>query len=249
MTELDTQILDRVTKPSKAATVGLIVLNTDEVAGIAFNSIMPKEKVSVFETRCGYNTVNGFSLTRTLAEVANDLPPVDRMDVVAFSCTSGTVAWGLERLFSELSKAFPGAKYTSPASAAILALRRLNASRIALLTPYGLETHKSFLSFFGGTGFEIVANGTFPYSTDHEICELSSESIFGAAKTLTLDGLPDALFISCCATPVVPHIKDLERELGIPVVTSSQAMAWDALHLADCYEPIQGFGRLLTLSR
>lgn len=248
MSEIDTQILDRVTKPSKTAGIGLIVLNTDEVAGIAFNSLMPKDKVSVFETRCGYNAADGFSLTRTLAEVADDLPPIDRMKVVAFSCTSGTVAWGVERLFSELGKAFPGAMYTSPASAAILALKRLNASRIALLTPYGMETHREFLKFFAGIGFDIVANGTFPYSSDHEICELSSESIFAAGKRLTADR-PDALFISCCATPVVPLIEDLEKDLGIPVVTSSQAMAWDALQLAGCYEPIQGFGRLMTLAR
>lgn len=244
-----TQIFERVISPSKAARIGLILLNTDEVGGVAFTSIMPKDKVSVFETRSGYHGGGGFSLTRPFAELADTLPPPGRLDVLAFSCTSGTVAMGMERLLSELGKARPDVKCTSPAVAAIPALKQLNASRIALLTPYGLGTHQSLLRFFRENGFQITADGAFPYTSDHEICELSRESIFCAAKALIYPTLPDALFISCTSTPIVPYIESLEREIGIPVVTSSQAMAWDALRLAGLREPIHGFGRLLASAR
>ena len=55
--------------------------------------------------------------------------------------------------------------------------------------------------------------------------------------------------ISCTATPVVSHIAALEKAIGVPVVSSSQAMAWDALRLAGYRKPIQGYGRLLEARR
>ncbi|MFC7695427.1 hypothetical protein ACFQX9_01635 [Bradyrhizobium sp. GCM10028915] len=123
------------------------------------------------------------------------------------------------------------------------------AKRIALLTPYELRTHHQLSSFFRDNAFELTADGTFGKSTDAEIGELSRDAIFGAAKALTQAKLPDAIFISCTATPIVPHIESLERELGIPVITSSQAMAWDALRLASYRKPIKGFGALLASQR
>jgi maleate isomerase len=37
----------------------------------------------------------------------------------------------------------------------------------------------------------------------------------------------------------------IEDELGIPVVTSNQALVWRALRLAGCQLPVPGHGRLL----
>lgn len=138
---------------------------------------------------------------------------------------------------------------TSPAHAGVAALRQLNAKRIALISPYELALHRSFPPFFRENGFEITADGTFATSSGTDNNELSLESIFTAAKELVHDNSPDALFMSCTAMPIVPHIDALEREIGIPVISSTQAMAWDALRLADYHLPIDGFGRLLASSR
>ncbi|WP_288142492.1 hypothetical protein [Mesorhizobium sp.] len=156
---------------------------------------------------------------------------------------------GIDSLVSQLSEARPGLKYTSPAIAAIAALNKLRAKRIALLTPYEVTCHQLFPPFFAANGFEIVADGTFDKHTDVEIGEITQESIFIAAKKLAEMSSPDALFVSCTATPIVPHIARLEKELGIPVVSSSQAMAWDALRLAEYRKPIHGFGQLLAAPR
>jgi maleate isomerase len=53
----------------------------------------------------------------------------------------------------------------------------------------------------------------------------------------------------CCWRP--PHwptagaIEQLERELGINVMTAQQAIVWDALRRCGVSDPIPGFGRLL----
>ena len=45
--------------------------------------------------------------------------------------------------------------------------------------------------------------------------------------------------------PVAFAIEPLERELGLPVMTSGQAIIWKALRTAGIDDRIQGFGRLL----
>lgn len=246
-----TKIFERLTSSSKAtARIGLILLSSDEVGGAAFASIMPKNKVSVFQTRTAYGYSDGhFSMPTSFIDLADTLPPAGRLDVLAFSCTCWTVAMGTEHLMSQLAEARPGIRYTSPATAGIEALRQLHAKRIALLSPYELGLHRSLLPFFGESGFKITADGTFATSNGTENNELSRKSLFAAAKELISPGVPDALFMACTATPIVPYIDSLERELGIPVVTSTQAMAWDALRLAGYGAPIDGFGRLLAAQR
>lgn len=41
------------------------------------------------------------------------------------------------------------------------------------------------------------------------------------------------------------HIEPLEQELKANVVTSGQAILWEALRLCDIRDPVQGYGRLL----
>lgn len=246
-----TFIFKGATAPSRAVVrIGLILISTDEVGGDAFSAIMPRDDVSIFATRgCCEDSWEGFAFKSSFKEVANTLPPAERLDVLAFSCTSGTVELGIEGLLSELSSALPGVKYTSPAIAAIEALKQFGAKRIALLTPYPVNVHRSLTNFFKEQGFDITADGTFDMSTDAEIGELQKGSIFAAAKSLVEASAPDALFISCTATPVVGYIDQLEAELALPVVTSSQAMAWDALRLVGYKKPIPQFGRLLAALR
>ena len=77
---------------------------------------------------------------------------------------------------------------------------------------------------------------------DH--CRVSPESIHAAG--LALGGADvDGLFISCTALRVSPIIDRLERDLGKPVVSSNQAMAWHAMRLAGCADRIEGVGELL----
>lgn len=230
--------------------IGLIVLSDDEIGDRAFTAIMPKDKISVFSTRTAYvENQEGFSLATSFAEVTKTLPPPGRLDVLAFSCTSGSVALGAQNLLAQLAEARPDIKYTSPSIAVVGALRELGAKKIAMLTPYSLHTHQSFIRFFNEHGFEVGENGTFACSTDATIAELSRVELFDAAKALVHASRPDVLFVSCTATPIVPHIDALEEEIGISVVSSSQAMAWDTLRLAGYSQPILGYGRLLACER
>lgn len=246
--EISTTVFVRLPRPSNVvARIGLILLSTDEVGGDAFRSIMPEGEVSVFQTRTDHDYSNcQFSMPTTFMEVANTLPPVGRLDVLAFSCTCWTVAIGAQNMLSQLAQARPGIRYTTPAHAAVEALQHLKAKRIALISPYELALHQLLLRFFREAGFEVVANGVISRPCGGQLHEVGPESFFPAAKELVRLSSPDALFICCTAMPLVPHIDRLEKNLGIPVLTSTQVMAWDALRLARYGRPIKGFGQLLA---
>ncbi|RNJ41079.1 hypothetical protein B5V01_13550 [Mesorhizobium erdmanii] len=243
-----TIVFSPVTVPAAVrARIGLILLNSDEVGEGAFKILMP-EDVAVYTTRTGYSHAGGgFTTPTSFTDIAKTLPPGNRFDVLAFSCTSGTVALGIPKLLHELEQACPGVKYTSPGIAMIEASKRVNAKRLALLTPYGFEFHQKFLPFLAGAGIHVAADGVFECKTDVDICELDVEEILGAAKVLVRQSNADALFLSCTSMPVVPHLARFEKELGIPVMSSTQAMAWHALRLAGYATPTAGFGQLLNL--
>lgn len=243
----------RLAPLSLVGRIGLIVLSTDEIGDNAYRTIIPSSAFHVSTTRTDYNhggdDSGAFRPATSFRAVADSLPPEGRLDLIAFSCTSATVQLGVQAVLEQLSDARPGLLYTSPGIGGLRALRAMGLDRIALLTPYRLQTHKLFVPFFEDEGFKVVSDATFGLAADAEIGELSKASLFEAAHHLTRSGSADALFVSCTATPIVPHIAELEAALGLPVVTSTQAMAWDSMRLLGYGDPVEGFGRLLTLPR
>jgi maleate cis-trans isomerase len=55
----------------------------------------------------------------------------------------------------------------------------------------------------------------------------------------------DCLHFANAHWPVAFAIEPLEQELGLPVMTSGQAIIWKALRTAGLDDRIEGFGRLL----
>ena len=55
----------------------------------------------------------------------------------------------------------------------------------------------------------------------------------------------DLVFLSCTAIRVFDVIADLERDLGIPVLTSNQAMLWWCLRQAGLQDRMPALGKLV----
>jgi maleate isomerase len=216
------------------AHVGLIVLSTDEVGESAFTEQMPSG-VQVLTTRGvsdpEVHRTGRFELRGGFGGVASTLPPAERLDLIAFSCTSGTVASGDEAVQAAFSAALPGVPMTNPAIAAVAAFRARGVSRLAMLTPYPADVHALFPAYFSKAGFDIVSHGTFGAQSDAEISAIGYSSILDAGRHLIAGAGADALFLSCTAFNVVNRLPQLRAELGLPVFSSSQAFAWHALSL------------------
>jgi len=155
-----------------------------------------------------------------------------RCDVVAFHCTANSMAEGLggeDKLMAALRQA--GApRATTTASAIRAALNALSARRIVLITPYTQETTDHEAEFLHSAGYEVLAARGFALKGSDEYC--GTPPSFWRDRTIEA-ARPDAdcYLISCANISTFPVIEDIEQKLGRPVVTSNQAVIFDALRL------------------
>ena len=61
-----------------------------------------------------------------IEETTNQILPNEKIQVVAYGCTSGTIEIGEKKIRSEIFKAKPDALITTPITAAVKALKLLN---------------------------------------------------------------------------------------------------------------------------
>ncbi len=157
--------------------------------------------------------------------------PDDRLDVIAFGCTSGTMAIGPERVHAAIGAARRGVLVTDPVSAALRGFAALGCRRVALLTPYIGEVNAVVETFLIARGLDLVRKGYFPLQDDNARARVTPDALEAAAVALGDDPAVGALFISCTALRSAPMVVRLEARIGRPVVTSNQALCWDALRL------------------
>jgi maleate isomerase len=233
------------------AAIGLLVLATDRVSAMDTEEFARRAGVSIFSTRVPMMPV---ATPETLAAMGQHLTsatallvPGSKLDVVGFSCTSGTVAIGVEKVKEAIKAARPGVHVTTPIEAGYEGLRRLGIRRISLLAPYLVSTAELVGGFFAENNIEVVRRATFGLDGDPDMNRLAPQALIEAAlATDSRDA--DAVFISCTGLRTAPIVVELEQRLGKPVVTSNQALAWHSLRLAGVNDPLPGRGVLFTVA-
>ena len=142
----------------------------------------------------------------------------------------------------------PKAKITTPSTAAIKALKKLNIKKISIFTPYSKKLNDEVIDYFSSKGFDIVANTYLDIAADYDIGKVDQNFLFKTLSQIEIKNA-DALFISCTALPVLNIIERLEKELGKPVITSNQSLIWDTLESIGMNKDILGFGKLFNLDQ
>ncbi|MEM1420581.1 MAG: arylmalonate decarboxylase [Pseudomonadota bacterium] len=183
-------------------------------------------------------------LRGSLADTASRILPDDRLDVVCFACTSGTVAVGEQAAVAELERGHPGAKATTLAGAVRKGLAALGAKRIVIGTPYVDELNANVAEFFRQAGFDILDIQGLQLNFDTEMIRVAPEYLIEFAEAIDRPEA-DAVVISCGALRTIEVVDEIERRLGKPVVCSNQAMLWDCLRLGGVADRLEGFGQLL----
>ncbi|WP_234835269.1 maleate cis-trans isomerase family protein [Sinorhizobium meliloti] len=171
------------------------------------------------------------------------LMPEHRLDVVAFGCTSGSMIIGPERITGIIEKVRPGVKVCNPVSASLAAFATLGVRRIGLITPYSTEVNKRVERFLVREGLDIAARASFHQDSDISIACIREEDILRTEIDIGRRDV-EAVFLSCTALRCSGIIDAVEATIGKPVVTSNQALAWDALRKAGETQTVPGAGRL-----
>lgn len=226
---------------------GLITLATDLTCERDFSRLIPHQSAGLYGTRVAFeNPTTPENLRKMLpriADAAKLILPSESLDAICYSCTAATVVIGDEAIIEAIHRVKPGVPVVTPSGAAMLAFSALNVTRIAVITPYLVETSQPFAEYFSRHGFEVSNFQCFGIEDDRAMALVSCDSIVEAACHVDTDDA-EAIFISCTALPSVVAIDEIERRLNKPVVTSNQASAWAMLrHAGLDYNP-HGYGRL-----
>lgn len=234
------------------ARLGLVALTSDYTLEHEFNAVLATlPGLGLFTTRVANSpTITPASLRamgpRIAAAAATILLPGD-LDVLAYGCTSASALLGDDAVRDALQQAHPGVPVTHPMLAAIAGLRALGVERIAVLTPYRADVNDGIAAAFEAAGISIGQLRTFAEPQDPVVARIAPASVESAARTMLDGGSADALFVSCTNLRVMHVIEHMEAALGVPVVSSNQALIRHALTLAGVFEPLPHLGRLFAL--
>ena len=228
--------------------VGLVTLSNDYVTERDFINMRSNDDVSIFVSRllntpqCTVGTLQ--EMESKITEATSLLVPEGRLDVVAYSCTSGTAIMGFERIKSLIQEARPGITVVTPLTSSLAAMDLFGVKRIAVLTPYIDEVNTSIADFLEAQDKIICAFTSFKLAENEDMARLTAASIYQGALEADRDDA-QALFISCTAIRAVDVIDKIEQKLGKPVITAVQAMFWQSLRLSGCTDKVSGYGQLL----
>lgn len=220
-----------------ARRLGVLVPSADVVVEPDFQRFLP-DGVVYYTSRSyqkGLQTVSDETLKQIVdgadeaaASLSHAAP-----ELICFCCTAASFMGGPgwdEELARRLSKAAGGIPATTTSSALVEAMKALGARSIFMITPYPEQRNQIEINFFRGAGIEVKAHDHFVCKMGWEIPDIRPERIVDKALEHR-DAIRacDALFFSCTNLRSMQVAEQVEREIGVPVVTSNQATIWLAL--------------------
>jgi maleate isomerase len=231
--------------------IGLITLGSDFRIEKDFNNVIYGKDIDLYVNRIHcYNPLTNESLAKMaddITEVTKDILPDQKIDCVAYGCTSGTVAAGYDTIKSKINLAKPDAKVTTPITSTIKALRALNIKKISIFTPYTKIINESVVSYFEKENITINSLTYFDIDSDLDIGKVDQNYLFQVLSKIDLKD-SDALFVSCTALPVLSIIDKLEKKLNKIVLSSNQTLIWETLNVIRNKEPVVGFGKIFAVT-
>lgn len=230
--------------------IGLIALDSDIATEADFHAMLP-DNVMFYTTRIQHvNPVSVENLRKMgpqLAAATEKLLPRQRLDVIAYSCTSATAALGYEEVAAQVQAGGrAGVPVVTPITAAVAGCKTLGVKSISLLTPHPDPVNQSTCRFFETHGIEVINIASFCLDDDIAIAEIPPSAIYAAALESCVQKA-DGLFISSTALRAVEIIEQAEEALQKPILSAVQCLFWQSLRLSGYQPPIDGFGRLLEL--
>ena len=234
--------------PHPRAQIGYVLVANADLSEADFFAMKPPG-VGVHFTRVPMprevDVTTLAAMERDLASAAASMMPGrDDLDVISYSCTSGTFVIGEQPVITELRRLNPRPRATTMLTACVAALDALGARRIVLGTAYTPDLTALEVEFLSSKGFDVVRAEGLSLESDAEMNRVTPAWLARFAREIDSPDA-DALFLSCGALRVLPVIDAIEAAIAKPVVFSNQANFWHCLRLAGIEDRIEGFGRLL----
>lgn len=168
------------------------------------------------------------------------------VNVIGYGCTSGSLFKGkdhekeIERKITEKT----GIPAVATAKAVIEALNELQISRVCVATPYTEEINKLEKRFLEQNGIDVLKIKGLNIVRNTEVGSKEASVAYELAKEVYVPETP-TIFISCTNLRTIEVIDRLEKELGVPVISSNTASFWAMMRKAGIKRSLEGYGSLL----
>lgn len=237
------------------ARLGVIVLHVDETLEYEFRTLLGLPGLALHHTR----VPSGLDVTEeTLAAMEREiplavslLPTGGTFDVVGYACTSGASVIGPANVAKAVESAYTDPSLapavTDPLTAVRAACCALKVARLGFVSPYVAEVSATLRSSLEENGPTITGFGSFEESEERKVARITPESILEAILKVGRSSPCDAVFVSCTNVRTLEILERAEAALGVPVISSNQALAWHMLRLSGINDPVSGYGELLRL--
>jgi maleate cis-trans isomerase len=179
-------------------------------------------------------------------------------NIVAVSGTPPFLLSGLdfERRWGQELAAKLGVPVITSMEPGAIALRTIGARRVAVATYYGDELNHAIAEVFRRFDMESAILGGFSLTGEREalyttplraLDNASWTDVYRYCKegVRGLDAKVDALYINGAGWDYVPAIDLLEQDLGIPVISASNAEMWLAYRTMGISHRVEGVGTLM----
>jgi maleate isomerase len=227
--------------------LGMLLPSSNQVAESELPAMLP-DGVAVHTTRlklAGGGRDELLAMTEKVEDAARLVADAGA-DLIVFHCTAvstfnAEMEVGLKRRIEQAT----GRPATATSEALVAAFRALGARRIVLVSPYSPETNAREVAYFAHHQITVLSETGLDLKGGNAYAAVEPGQWYRhVTAQRTSDA--DAYFLSCTTIRAVPVIAALERDLGKPVVTSNQAMAWHALRRGGVQDKVEGFGALLA---
>ena len=247
-------IISKPRKPSfdkgrhSRAKLGFILMSTDLAAESDFFDMAPNDvAIHITRLKTDDHTTNE-TLSKHIefmADAASRIQPDTKPDVISYSCTSGSIVIGEEKIKEEIKKGAPYAIPMTLVTGVVDALEELKVKNLVVGTPYLDEINTKEAEFLINKGFLVLNIQGLNLTKGIEFGTVTPEYWIKFALEINEEAA-DAIFLSCGGIRSTEVIDRIEQKVGKPVITSNQAQMWSCLRRAGVEDKILGFGELFN---
>ena len=228
--------------------IGLLALSTDLTIEKDFNSVCHKLPLDIFVNRIhNENPLTKENLLKMydqIESITEKILPGEKINTVAYACTSGTIAIGEDKVKEKIQLAKPGCNVTTPITSAIKAFNKMNIKKISVFTPYPESVNKTISEYLFKKNINVISFSTFNLDLDVDFARVDPKYLSEILTKLNMSDA-EALFVSCTALPALEILDEVEKKISKPVFSSNQTLIWDTIRSAGYKNSIMGYGKLL----
>jgi maleate cis-trans isomerase len=232
---------------SFSGRIGLLVPSSNTTVETEFHRALP-DGVTLHVARLFIAQVTPDSIAKmveTLDSQSRLLASAD-VDIIVLGATAPSFlkGAGYDREMSKRIEDATGKPATTTSTALLQALATLGVRRLALGSAYTPTVNGICAGFLEANGYKVVAQDGLNVVDNLTIGRLDVETAYDMGRKVDRPDA-DAVVLACTNWKSLDIIDRLERDIGKPVLSTTQVSVWGALTRIGYTGSIPGYGRLL----